>query len=556
MPAPPPTSHRDAPRSASGSALTATLGRYLSLALLGALMVLFVEVLFESWVQELLGDRVVDEDGVPVGYLPSWPKTLKNGLLLALAGLALAKVALERRWREFTTPADIAIVALAGVMAVAGLLGTSGPVLIGQAIFVYLRGAIVFYAVRALRPTWPQVRRVLWVVGAVVGLNIAVALVQMIVGRPAFSGLGWVDMSWAETARAHGLLDHPNHLGHVLGLVIIGLLAFTSGQERVSGRWWLAIAAAGTGLAATQSRESMLAVLVAAAVIWFLRRGGGRTIVIASVAVAILFAANQLARPGNLDTLIFRIQGVFNATETVAGEEDCEGFATTRECVEAGRVEAREIRVLFYQQGARLLAHRPVLGYGVGQFGGIVAEQHDPNWELDPRFPGGFNLYDFDGTTVDSFWLHLVVEVGLLGLLVYLVWLWLVTAPLVGATNRFAGRRVLGAGRSRSPTPVADRTQSVALWGIGVMIFLVLVGFFSPALEDPLFPPLVFAVIGLGWVLVTHGTRSDDGTTAPAGNPVTDGNPARDANHSEPPRPAGLGVDDLGSHRQDPRRSA
>ena len=133
---------------------------------------------------------------------------------------------------------------------------------------------------------------------------------------------------------------------------------------------------------------------------------------------------------------------------------------------------------------------------------------------------------------------------------------WLVTAPLVGATNRFAGRRVLGAGRSRSPTPVADRTQSVALWGIGVMIFLVLVGFFSPALEDPLFPPLVFAVIGLGWVLVTHGTRSDDGTTAPAGNPVTDGNPARDANHSEPPRPAGLGVDDLGSHRQDPRRSA
>ncbi|MBX6749074.1 MAG: O-antigen ligase family protein [Micromonosporaceae bacterium] len=551
MPAPPPTSHRDTPRPASGSsALTATLGRYVSLALLGVLTVLLVEVLFESWVQELLGNRVADADGLPVGDLPSWPKALKNGLLIALAALAVAKVALERRWREFRTPADIAIVALAVVMAVAGLLGTSGPVLIGQALFVYLRGAIVFYAVRALRPTWSQVRRVLWVVGSVVALNVAVALVQMVVGRPAFSGLGWVDMSWADTGRAHGLLDHPNHLGHVLGLVLIGLLAFMSGQERVAGRWWLAVLAAGVGLAATQSRESMLAVLVAAAVIWFLRRGGGRAILIAGVLVAVIFAANQLARPGNLDTLIFRIKGVFNATETVAGEEDCEGFKTTRECVEAGRVEAREIRVLFYQQGARLLAHRPVLGYGVGQFGGIVAEQNDPNWELDPRFPGGFKLYDFDGTTVDSFWLHLAVEVGLLGLLVYLAWLWLLIAPLVGATNRFAGRRVIGAGRSRSPTGEPDRAQSVALWGTGVMIFLVLVGFFSPALEDPLFPPLVFAVIGLGWVLAKSGNPAGDGDLGP------DGGPARDANHSGPPRPAEPAVDDLGSHRQDPRRSA
>ena len=60
-------------------------------------------------------------------------------------------------------------------MIVAGLLGTSGPTLIGQALFVYLRGAIVFYAVRALQPTWPQIKRVLWVVGSVVGLNVLVA---------------------------------------------------------------------------------------------------------------------------------------------------------------------------------------------------------------------------------------------------------------------------------------------------------------------------------------------------------------------------------------------
>jgi O-Antigen ligase len=524
MPTPLASPHRDgSPPASAARGAAALASRYLALALLVALTLLFVEVLFEAWIQELLGHRTLDAEGVAVGDLPGWPKTLKNGLLLALVALSAAKIAVERRWRDFTTWADIGVVALVVVMAVAGLLGTSGPALIGQAIFVYLRGAIVFYAVRALAPTWTQARRVLWVVGGVIGLNIAVALVQAIVGRPAYSGVGWVDMTWAGLSRAHGLLDHPNHLGHVLGLVLIGVIAALPGLPRVTRRWWFAIVIVSIGIAVTQSRESMFSVLAAAALIWFLRKAGGRRIIAASLVLVGIFAVNQVAHPGNLNELAFRVKGVFYATQTPAGQEDCAGFATAKECTEAGRVESREIRMLFYQQGARLLAHRPVLGYGVGQFGGIVAEQNDPRWELDPRFPGGFNLYDFTGTTVDSFWLHLVIEVGVLGLLAYLAWLWLITAPLVAATPRFAGRRIWGAGGPRAPTDMDERTRSVALWGIGAMLFLVLVGFFSPALEDPLYPPLVFAVFGLAWVLL------------------------RDLHHAPVPRRTGGPADGLGS---------
>jgi hypothetical protein len=200
-----------------------------------------------------------------------------------LVALSAAKISVERRWREFTTRADIALLVLVLVMTVAGLLGTSGPVLIGQAIFVYLRGAIVFYAVRALHPTWGQVRRVMWIVGSVIGLNVLVAVVQMFADRPAYTGLGLVDRTWADIHRATGLLDHPNHLGHVLGLVLIGLLAFVTGLPRLTRDdpaparkqrrlWWAAIAVAALGLAATQSRESMLATLAAGALIWWLRR--------------------------------------------------------------------------------------------------------------------------------------------------------------------------------------------------------------------------------------------------------------------------------------------
>jgi O-antigen ligase len=266
-------------------------------------------------------------------------------------------------------------------------------------------------------------------------------------------------------------------------------------------------------------------VLAAAALIWFLRRSGGRVILISATVIAVLFGGYLVARPDNFSEFAARIAGIFSAVETPPGTEDCDEFDTNAECVDAGRVEKREIRMLFYQQGARLLAERPILGYGVGQFGGIVAEKHDPNWELDPRFPGGFNLYDFDGTTVDSFWLHLVVETGVLGLLAYLTWLWLLAVPLLGVSRRFAGRRVWGAGPRLRPNegaghprdPADGRAAAAALWGVGVVVFGVIIGFFAPALEDALYPLLAFAIIGVAWVLNGVDRRNLAGrATSPA----------------------------------------
>src|SRR5690606_13066878 len=120
-----------------------------------------------------------------------------------------------------------------------------------------------------------------------------------------------------------------------------------------------------------------------------------------------------------------------------------------------------------------------------------------------PRCPGGFHLYDVDGTTVDSFWLHLVVEVGMLGLLAYLAWLWLLSVPLLGVTPRLAGRRVWGAAKPRAQADSwagPERGTATALWGAGVVLFGVIIAFFSPALEDALYPLLSFAIIGVAWV--------------------------------------------------------
>jgi hypothetical protein len=493
----------------------------LSLVIVVLLGLLAVEVMLEGWIQEILGNRylrTVDVDPAAVlrrlgGELPDWPKTLKNGLLLTLVAVSVLKVALERRWREFSTRADLALAVLALIMVVAGLLGTSGPLLIGQALFVYFRGAIVFYAVRALRPDWRPFRPVLWAAGVVIAIDVVVALVQMVFGWRAYSALGWVDPAWAEIHRAQGLFDHPNHLGHVLGLVLIGLIAWMSGLEKIGWKWWAAFGAAALGLAATQSRESAIGALIAVAVVWYLRRGGGRAVLIGSGVIVLLFAANMLVRPENLAEIKFRLQGVSDAFSTPSGTENCDDYETIKQCTDAGAAPSREIRFLFVQQGMDLLWQRPVFGYGVGQFGGIVAEQHDPNWEKDPRFgPDGFHLYDFEGTTVDSFWLHLVVEVGLLGLAAYLIWLVLLAAPLVRASRRFDRSPVRGPPADEDGSGT-DPTAATGLWAVGSIIFAALVAVLSPALEDPLFPPLVFGIIGLAWALASRRSPSPASAT-------------------------------------------
>jgi hypothetical protein len=480
---------------------------------------LLIEVCFEAWIQEILGDRVMSHKGA-VGTVPEWPKHLKNGLLLLLVGASVVKVALERRWRDFRTRADLAIVVLGVVLVLAGLTNGSPPPLIGAAVFVYFRGAIVFYAWRAWRPAWSSIRPLLFIGGALVAINVVAAIVQMIGGRRVVTTMGWTDITWTNIHRAQGFFDHPNHLGHVLGIALLGLLAFGADRDRPGWRWWTAFALTALALSASQSRESFLAVLAGAALIWYLRRGGrlnlrrrgataasgstqpatdptasagahgagGRLIAMASAVLVLFFVGYVLARPENLAELQRRLQGVTSAVQTPSGAEACEGMSS-EDCIDQGLVSPREIRILYFQQGVTLWERRPLLGYGVGQFGGIVAYQFDPNWASDTRFgPNGFDTHNFSDITVDSFWLHLVVETGTLGLLAYLAWMWFIASPLVRSARRIRdGTR--------------PRPHPATYWAVGTLAICALMAFLSPSLEDPLLPMVMFSVVGIGWAM-------------------------------------------------------
>ena len=456
---------------------TSVPSRLLGWAVVGVLVALLADVLLEGWVQQLAGHWTRTPKGSELWVVADWPKTVKTALYVGLAVLTVAKVAVDARWRDFLTRADVALAGLGAVLVLSGLVGGSHPSLIGQALFVYFRGVIVFYAWRALDPSPRTVRRVMLGLGAFLLLSAVIAIVQTVVGYPSYRWLGWTDLTWAKLNRAHALFNHPNNLGHVLMLGLLGLLAWFAVRERVGRRWWVLFGVFAFGLSATQSRESTIGFALGALVIWLLRRSARKTIAVAA-AIVVVCAGLQLAvSPANRAVLTGRVLGLFNA---VAHPDSAEPYCVQGDpaCPEGEGVPRREIRVLFAQQGLRIWAQHPVLGLGVGQFGGIVAYKDNPHW-ADKL---GFRLHGAKPDQVDSFWLHLFVEVGVLGVLAYLVWLYFLVAPMVRARER------------------ARCGRAFLLWGPAALVASVFIALLSPSLEDPLYPPLLFTVLGLGWV--------------------------------------------------------
>ena len=461
------------------------------------LVLVLVEALFEGWLLVQI-DRIASGWSGPGGLdAVALIKAARNGAYVALVVISVLHVAIRGRMRAFLTPADGTFVLLLGCLAIAGLAGGSSLSLIALAIFVYARGAIVFYAMRGLDVDATRWRAALAIVASIVVIQAIVAIIQTLVGPSLYGTLGITDLSWANDGRAQGLFTHPNHLGHVTALAILGIVAWR--MSGLGGRWWLLLALLAFAMGLSQSRESIAGGIFSVLAIAVLQRGRYlKTIGLALAVIALMTAMAWLVQPGTFQSMATKMGGVISAVDIPSGSEAstppikrCD--PTADDCTTSG-IPKRSTRVLLYQQGIRIWAKSPLIGYGVGQFGGGVATLNDPKWYLDPRFgPGGLRLYGMNLSQVDSFWLHLLVETGLIGFAAYLLWL----AALVWPSARRVWLRV-----GEMIDPVIDIRAD--RWAIGAVTLGISIAFLSPALEDPLFPPLLFAVIGTAWLTQSH----------------------------------------------------
>jgi hypothetical protein len=486
--------------SAAALAAGPRLGRA-TLRSIGWLLVVavLVAVVVEGLVGSSLGPTA--GDAVRIG---------RNIAYLVLAPLLLVYVLLTGRIRAFLLPVDLAFAALTSVLIVGSLAADSSVSLTAEGVFVYLRGVIIFYGIRALRPDWASARRLAWLLGAIFVLNAVVAMIQVFVGLPAFTVFGYADLTWAVINRSQGLQVHPNHLGHILGIGALGALGVIAAVPGFARRWWLLFALFAYAIAASQSRETVLGVVAGLAVLIVVRRAAVKRLIAGGLLLAAFVATIWVAHPANFAELSRRLAGVLTALQIPSGQEQGVICDPTIEACTIDGLPHREVRVLYMQQGFALWARQPVFGYGIGQFGGNVAYEDDPKWYDDPRFgPDGFDMHGFQAKQVDSFWLHLLVETGTVGVVAYGLWFVLLGWPLA--------RSSLARRRSMSNAGRVDLALALPPAALAALAFAVVIAIFSPSLEDPMFPPLMFALLGFAWL--AHRDELASALPAPVATP-------------------------------------
>jgi putative inorganic carbon (HCO3(-)) transporter len=116
-----------------------------------------------------------------------------------------------------------------------------------------------------------------------------------------------------------------------------------------------------------------------------------------------------------------------------------------------GRIDkvsgGRDLRVLFIINGLPIVADHPLLGVGPGRYGGAAADIYGT--PVYAKYGTDDLFTDPSQRTVDDFWLHLLVESGLLGVAVYLAMVAAGLGPIIRAARAAASwRRVAMAGIS------------------------------------------------------------------------------------------------------------
>jgi len=463
----------------------------------------------------LVQDAVVDGGAEALQYAD------EALLLLALAGVVAHACIGAVRGRSIPwTPIDLPLLVFVGVLVASAMANGVPPIVAGAGGFSLARGPLAFALVARLSAARDPERseRLALAAAGVVALAAALAVVQRLLGEPAFamSGRAAYHALWSGS-KAPGWFSHHNALGHASVLALCALFGIwiaarehgdqrmgVDGAARGGGRGRrqgsgdggqsapvdagdaarraagapadrrklegavLCIGlACGAGLIASASRESWLACAAAAAAVAVAGRSrpGMR---LAAAAVAVL-AVGGTAVYGFSEGLREEMGRRWRGVWTGWSDYDL-GFT--------GWAYRGEYRVYALRKSLEIFHDNAWLGVGPGRFGGSVAQRFgSPIYELYAFLP-----LDGELAPLDLFWARLPAEIGVLGAATYLL------AAGVALSSVWRLRRA-----------EAPAAQGLALGAVGALVALAVLGFFSPALEEPAVAIPAFALAGAAW---------------------------------------------------------
>jgi O-antigen ligase len=387
------------------------------------------------------------------GLLPSEVEGVAHYLsegLLAVVGLTLG----VRAWRAGRLAdalrhpvlwATLAFVTIAGISAVVNgvpaLVALVGIGFTVDAVAVFFLPRLVGFDLRQ-----SLVAAAAFV--AVVSAAAVVVLLQALLSPDIF-GLTFVTGRFGEIYRLAAFIGDPNVFGTFAAAASpFALLAATSLSRP---RWrWLAIG---------------LAFLLLLALWLSFSRGAWLAMALGAILALVAIDRRTFLLGIGLLALAFVVVQVMPRDLAVAdggtGQERPDLVDST-----IGRVDTvgsgRDLRTLFVINALPILRDHPLVGVGPGRYGGAAADMFEtPVYE---RY-GTDRLFTVaTQRTVDNFWLHLVVETGVLGLAAFLAGALSAAIPVLRAARRTRGWwRVLLGGAAAGSAALAVSAISTML---------------------------------------------------------------------------------------------
>lgn len=398
----------------------------IGLALIGLVAVISVRWPRAAIVGVVLGpilDRYIVAGLVPP-ELGQATHFVSEGLLLVVT-LTLTVMA----WRTgllvaaLRHPVTLALLAFAALAAISALINAV-PIDVAIVGLVFtLDAATLFYLPRLVGFSLRQAELA---VAAFLVLTIAAALVALAQAllSPDILGLAVVTGRFGEVYRLASFIGDPNVFGAFLAAAApFALFASTalSGRAR-----WLAIGIAFILLLAlwlSFSRGSWLAMgLGATLVIAVLDR---RTLLVTLAILAVAFGT-AVVMPRDLLLGLDESRGRPDLVDSTVGRVDTIG-------------DGRDLRTLFVVNALPIIGDHPVLGVGPGRYGGAAADLFGT--PVYTEYGTDALLTDPQQRTVDNFWLHIVVETGVLGAAAFLAAAIMPGLRILAVARRATGRR-------------------------------------------------------------------------------------------------------------------
>ena len=356
---------------------------------------------------------------------------LSEALLLAVGSALVAQAARRSDLRTAFGHPTVRLTLLFVVLAAVSALVNAVPA--GQALagIGFTVDAVAIFVLARL--VGFSARQALMAIGILLALVVAGAVVAIAQAAlsPHLLGLSALRGRFGELYRLAAFFGDPNTFAAFLSAAIPFALFGATGLRTTRGR-----------------RVALAASFLLVLALWLSFSRGGWLGAVGGFAIAALIVDHRPMRVGALVVAVSLAMALLMPRNLLCPscEEGPDMLGST-----FGRIGTvgggRDLRVLFVLNGLPIVADHPLVGVGPGRFGGAAADIYDT--PIYARYGTDELFANPTQRTVDDFWLHLVVESGLLGLATYLAMVGAALVPIVrGARNAAFGRGVALAGIS------------------------------------------------------------------------------------------------------------